>query len=160
MMTRFMTISLWIALQVSACVRDQSLGADTQVHPILLDASVAIDASTAARPPFDAGSDIRAILPQIPRTTRASSCSRSIACPADTYCMYSVDAQCGAGSRTGDCVTRPSFCTTDYIAVCGCDGKLYSDVCAAALAAVATSGDTQCMTANADDAGTQDAGRM
>lgn len=55
-------------------------------------------------------------------------------CNATEYCAYGEGQLCGAGDASATCQPRPSVCTTNIDPVCACDGKTYSNACAAAVA--------------------------
>ncbi len=66
------------------------------------------------------------------------------ACAANEFCNYQPGAQCGAADHPGHCMVRPEVCAELYQPVCGCDGKEYSNGCAAATAGVGVKSDGQC----------------
>ena len=65
----------------------------------------------------------------------AGPCLGNAVCGPGRYCAFSP-ALCGRGPAPGSCKLRPASCTGDYAAVCGCDGKVYDDECAAHAAGV------------------------
>jgi hypothetical protein len=69
------------------------------------------------------------------------TCDANDDCGALEYCSKD-DGVCG--DAPGTCLERPEYCTLDYIPVCGCDGKTYSNACAAAASGVSVSTDGPC----------------
>ncbi|MCB1501094.1 MAG: hypothetical protein KDK07_15125 [Bauldia sp.] len=53
-------------------------------------------------------------------------------CGQNEFCKYGVADMCGAADAQGTCAARPEVCLTDYMPVCGCDGRTYSNACNAA----------------------------
>ncbi|RPI42318.1 MAG: hypothetical protein EHM59_18130, partial [Betaproteobacteria bacterium] len=60
-----------------------------------------------------------------------------LACAADEYCNFPISAQCGAADQTGTCEASPQACDAIFDPVCGCDGQVYGNACAAQQAGVA-----------------------
>ncbi|WP_437662280.1 hypothetical protein [Sorangium sp. So ce1182] len=65
-------------------------------------------------------------------------------CSAAEFCDFPDDS-CGTFDTVGECSARPEVCPTDCPGVCGCDGQLYCNACAAQGAGVDVSKDTSCM---------------
>lgn len=71
-----------------------------------------------------------------PEPTRGKVCGARAGntCADDEYCAYEPSGMCGWADATSVCKTRPQMCTADYVPVCGCDQKEYSNACTAAAA--------------------------
>jgi hypothetical protein len=65
----------------------------------------------------------------------AASCLGNAACGPGEFCAFSP-ALCGRGPVPGSCKPRPASCGKDHTPVCGCDGKIHDDECAAHAAGV------------------------
>ena len=52
-------------------------------------------------------------------------------CSTGYFCDFAPDMACGAADATGNCTQIPGACAADVAPVCGCDGKTYSNACAA-----------------------------
>jgi hypothetical protein len=81
-------------------------------------------------------------------------------CPDGSYCDFAPSAQCGDADAPGVCRAKPQVCTLELLPVCGCDGSVYPNACAAATEGVAVRHRGECTDAGtpAADAGPIDAG--
>jgi len=66
--------------------------------------------------------------------------SLNIGCPDDQYCFYPPEANCGWVGALGYCVHPTGGLTDNAQAVCGCDGKTYTNASYAAAARVSLRG--------------------
>lgn len=55
-----------------------------------------------------------------------------VQCESGEWCDFPDDGICGVGDRFGTCRPRPELCTEQFIPVCGCNAKTYSNACKAA----------------------------
>ena len=58
------------------------------------------------------------------------SCASHSDCGNDEFC--NTTPQCPGPNVAGVCTVKPQLCTMDYRPVTGCNGKEYSNACAAA----------------------------
>jgi hypothetical protein len=63
---------------------------------------------------------------------------------ASQYCDFPASTMCGSGDQGGTCKDKPQVCDDLYMAVCGCDGKTYSNACRASAAGVSVLASGEC----------------
>ncbi|MDI1476204.1 hypothetical protein [Polyangium sp. y55x31] len=70
-----------------------------------------------------------------PGNPGGQQCGPNAPCAEGYYCAYDSSGACGTEGEKSECKVVPA-CTPDGKAVCGCDGKVYPDACAALAAGV------------------------
>ena len=65
-------------------------------------------------------------------------------CGAEEYCDWPTNL-CGGRGEEGACEARPDGCDLLYAPVCGCDGAVYGNACAAQSAGVDVNADGGCL---------------
>ncbi|HYQ04148.1 MAG TPA: Kazal-type serine protease inhibitor domain-containing protein [Polyangiaceae bacterium] len=68
------------------------------------------------------------------------------ACPKGQACIFPVEAKCGAADMTGTCQNTGGFCPQNIDVQCGCDGKTYSNTCAANSQGISVANAGECKT--------------
>lgn len=78
--------------------------------------------------------------------TKITSCGgfAGFTCGKGEYCDYKAGAYCGMADAMGTCRTIPTVCTREFLPVCGCNGKTYSNSCEANAAATGVLHDGAC----------------
>ena len=70
-------------------------------------------------------------------------CKQNTDCDADEFCEFK-QGSCGKEAAEGSCSPKPEVCAMDFKPVCGCDGRNYSNKCAAHAKGVVIQGEGTC----------------
>lgn len=69
-------------------------------------------------------------------------------CPGSQVCIHPVGANCGRADHPGSCQVQPNACAQIFDPVCGCDGRNYSNECAANQHGISVDYPGECTTSN------------
>jgi hypothetical protein len=72
------------------------------------------------------------------------ACDEWVACVGGAFCDRTNEYETPECVGLGICIEVPEACDTDAVPVCGCDGALYENPCAAAMAGTGTQGASGC----------------
>jgi hypothetical protein len=70
-------------------------------------------------------------------------------CPQGMFCDFEPN-NCGAGDAAGICMPMPQLCPAECSRACGCDGKVYCNLCNAHGYGVDDSDDRSCLDGGRD----------
>jgi hypothetical protein len=73
-----------------------------------------------------------AVLPLVSQAAEPKKCKSNSECSQEEFC--DTTPKCLDGKTSGVCTNKPQFCTMEYVPVKGCDGKTYTNKCAAQAA--------------------------
>lgn len=119
---------LWTAALLVAC-GEKPVGTDSDGG-----SSSGASASTGPGTTTTAGTETGVVTGGSTTTAGTTGGAGCGACAPDEYCNW-PDGACGP-PEAGECTPKPDGCGDIYMPVCGCDGAVYPNDCAAATAGI------------------------
>jgi hypothetical protein len=71
-----------------------------------------------------------------------------VECPAGQYCDLAAGDGCDVADGQGKCAVRSAACPANYAPVCSCNGRTFSNACAAAAAGASVRAEGECPMVN------------